>query len=256
MVRIFALSIFVVMTVACQLPVRPVSSEAHAALQAEMSRTYSAASIAHAALPKSDETPKPPPAESLDQLMKALQAAQKSTSFRAQLQSQINDDEADELTLEIVAPNRRRIRGHNLQIIIIGEDGYLSFGDKWQKAPRDPEAKAAVFKVANAPVFWGLAENAEARKFITIKSMAETTLTNTTLKDALATLFEYEMKDAFGKIGLNTLRTWVTKADGLPRKTEMAGEYEGRKSKATLTWVEYNAALTIEPPVLSERTKE
>jgi hypothetical protein len=220
-------------------------------VQAAMSKAYTAATTAKVVLPKADETPKPPPTQSLDQLLKALQAAQQSQSFRARLQSQINDDDADELTLEIVAPNRRRIFGHNLQIIIIGEDGYLSFGDKWQKAPRDPEAKAAVFKVANAPVFWGLAENAEARKFITIKNVTETTL-----NDAPATLFEYEMKDAFGKTGLNTLRTWVTKADGLPRKTEMAGEYEGRKSKATLTWVEYNAALTIEPPVLSERTKE
>ena len=181
----------------------------------------------------------------LDQLMAALTAAQKASFFRARLYSQINSEEPDILTLEIAAPNRRRIKGHNIEIIVVGEDGYLSFGSKWQKALRDPEAKAAVFRVANAPVFWGLTENEVARSFITMKSA-----TATTYEEQAATLFEYEMKDAFGKTGICTLRTWVTQADGLPRKTEMEGDYEGRHAKASLTWLEYNAALTIEAPQL------
>lgn len=185
------------------------------------------------------------PTAALDQLMKALAAAQQAKSFRARLNSQINDDEPDILTLEIAAPNRRRIKGHNIEVIVVGEDGYLSFGNKWQKAPRDPEAKAAVFRVANAPVFWGLTENDAARSFITMKSA-----TAATYEEQAATLFEYEMKDAFGKIGVCTLRTWVAQADGLPRKTEMEGDYEGRHAKAILTWLEYDVALVIEAPQL------
>ena len=186
-----------------------------------------------------------PTAVALDQLMAALAAAQKAQSFRARLNSQINNDEPDILTLEIAAPDRRRIKGHNIEIIVVGENGYLSFGSKWQKAPHDPEAKEAVFRVAQAPVYWGLAENEAARGFITMKSA-----TATTYEEQAATLFEYEMKDAFGKTGSCTLRTWVTQADGLPRKTEMEGDYEGRHAKAILTWLEYNAALTIEAPAL------
>jgi hypothetical protein len=199
-------------------------------------------------LPTATATPEPlnpPPAAALDELMKALQAAQHAASFRAQLKSQINDEESDDLNIEFAAPDRHRIKGHNLDIIIIGADGYLSFGSKWQKAPRDPQAKNSVFSVAQAPIFWGQAENEAARNALTIKSVTATTL------DGQATmLYEYEMKDAFGKTGLALLRTWVTKADGLPRKTEMTGEYEGRRSKATLTWVEYNAALAIEAPTM------
>ena len=181
----------------------------------------------------------------LDELMTALQAAQQAKSFRARLNTQINNEETDELALEIVAPDRRRIKGHNLEIIIIGEEGYLSFGNKWQKALRDPAAKTTVFKVAQAPVYWGKAENKAARGYITMKNV-----TPTTYEEQAATLYEYEMKDAFGKKGVCQLRTWVTKADGLPRKTEMSGAYEGRQSKATLTWLEYNAALAIEAPAL------
>jgi hypothetical protein len=186
-----------------------------------------------------------PSLAALDQLMTAFAAAQKKASFRARLNSQVNDDEPDVLTLEVLAPNRRRIKGHNIEIIVVGEDGYLSFGSKWQKALRDPDAQAAVIKVAHAPVFWGLAENEAARGFITMKSV-----TSTTYEEQAATLFEYEMKDAFGKTGVCTLRTWVTHADGLPRKTEMKGAYEGRNATAILTWLEYDAALKIEAPAL------
>jgi hypothetical protein len=186
-----------------------------------------------------------PTTVALDQLMTALTAAQQSKSFRARLNGQINDEEPDILTLEIAAPNRRRIKGHNIEIIVVGEDGYLSFGRKWQKAPRDPETKAAVFRVGQAPVFWGFGDNEAARSFITMKSA-----TATTYEEQAATLFEYEMKDAFGKTGVCTLRTWVLHADGLPRKTEMEGDYEGRHAKAILIWLEYNVALSIEAPAL------
>ncbi|NOT62318.1 MAG: hypothetical protein HOP19_19090 [Acidobacteria bacterium] len=193
------------------------------------------------ATPKVEASPSP----ALDQLMTALAAAQQAKSFRARLESQIEKEDPDELTLEIAAPDRRRIKGHNLEIIVIGADGYLSFGGRWQKAPRDPEAKANVFKVAQAPVFWGFAENEAARALITIKSVIPTTD-----NEQAVTLFEYEMKDAFGKTGVCRLRTWVNQTDGLPRKTEMEGDYEGRHARAVLTWLEYNAALTIEAPTL------
>lgn len=187
-----------------------------------------------------------PATVALDQLMAALTAAQQSKSFRARLESQIENEDPDELTLEVAAPDRRRIKGHNLEIIVIGEDGYLSFGgSRWQKAPRDPEAKNAVFTVAQAPVFWGATENEAARRFITLKSV-----TPTTQNEQAVTLFEYEMKDAFGKTGVCRLRTWVNRTDGLPRKTEMEGDYDGRRARAILTWLEYNAALSIEAPAL------
>lgn len=232
--RVFILTVLVALTSTC-----------HTAAQQPLRTSATTTKVALPAATATPESLNLPLAEALDQLMKALQEAQRAASFRAQLKSQINEDEADDLSLEIVAPDRRRIKGHNLDVIIIGDEGYLSFGSKWQKAPRDPQAKSTVVSVAQAPVFWGLAENDVARAAITIK-----TVTATTLDDKAATLFEYEMKDAFGKTGMATLRTWVTRADGLPRKTEMTGEYEGRRSKATLTWVEYNAALAIEAPAL------
>lgn len=229
--RIFVLTVLVALTSTC-----------HTAAQQPFKTTETTAQLTSAATP---EVLNLPAAEALDQLMKALQAAQQAASFRAQLNSQINDDEADVLAFDIVAPDRRRIKGHNLDLIIIGAEGYLSFGSKWQKAPRISEANNSIFSVAQAPIFWGPADNEAARQAITMKSVTATTLAETP-----ATLFEYEMKDAFGKTGVAALRTWVTKADGLPRQTEMTGEYEGRRSKALLKWLEYNASLTIEAPAI------
>ena len=241
--KVLCLSLLAVLAGACHA----VAQEARHSSSASNAPNVVAATV-KLPLAAASETSKPSAplaVEALDQLMTALQAAQQMKSFRAQLNSHINGEESDTLALEVVAPDRRRIKGHNLEIIIVGADGYLSFGSKWQKALRDPEAKAAVFKVAHAPVFWGKAENEAARGFITMKSV-----TPTTYEEQAATLYEYEMKDAFGKVGVCTLRTWVTQADGLPRKTEMQGAYEGRQAAATLTWIEYNAALAIEAPVL------
>ena len=38
--------------------------------------------------------------------------------------------------------------------------------------------------------------------------------------------------------------------NSLPRKTEVFGDYEGIKSRAVLTWLEYDAHLKIEVPVI------
>ncbi len=248
MLKVLSLSLLVLLTSTCHVVAQePQTAAATAKLPAASApdtpkAVPSAAPEAAIAKPTLEAVPA---AAALEQLMTALAAAQQSQSFRARLNGQINDEEPDILTLEIAAPNRRRIKGHNIEIIAVGEDGYLSFGRKWQKAPRDPETKAAVFRVGQAPVFWGFGDNEAARRFITMKSA-----TATTYEEQAATLFEYEMKDAFGKTGVCTLRTWVLHSDGLPRKTEMEGDYEGRHAKAILTWLEYNVALSIEAPAL------
>jgi hypothetical protein len=47
----------------------------------------------------------------------------------------------------------------------------------------------------------------------------------------------------------STAKTWVAVADGLPRKTETDGEFNGKKTKTFVTMSDYNADIKIEAPV-------
>jgi outer membrane lipoprotein-sorting protein len=43
-------------------------------------------------------------------------------------------------------------------------------------------------------------------------------------------------------------KTWLSEADGLPRKTETEGELDGKKTRTVVTISDYNADVKIEAP--------
>lgn len=183
----------------------------------------------------------------VDELLSVMRAAHARRSFRARMETEVNG-EAGGFEMEFVAPDRYRMRGKGFEFIIIGQDGYVKMENLWQRAPRDEADDSHTFNVGNAPVFWGAAASAKLKPLTTIKNVSETSIEGHAQK-----LFEYEMKDALGHQGRNFSRTWVNLKDGLPRKTEVFGDYEGIKSRAVLTWLEYDANLKIEAPVIQSQ---
>jgi hypothetical protein len=183
----------------------------------------------------------------VDEVLGVMRAAHARRSFRARMETEVNG-EAGGFDLEFVAPDRYRMRGKGFEFIIIGQDGYVKMENIWQRAPRDEADDSHTFNVGNAPVFWGAAAATKLKPLTTVKNVSETTVEGHAQK-----LFEYEMKDALGHQGRNFSRTWVSLPDGLPRKTEVFGDYEGTKSRAVLTWLEYDANLKIEAPVIQSQ---
>lgn len=187
-------------------------------------------------------------ATAVDELLSVMRAAHARRSFRARMETEVNG-EASGFELEFLAPDRYRMRGKGFEFIIIGQQGYVKMDQIWQRAPRDEADDSHTFNVGNAPVFWGAAAAAKLKPLTTIKNVSEVAGGGgQPLK-----LFEYEMKNALGHRGRNFSRTWVSLSDSLPRKTEVFGDYEGVKSRAVLTWLEYDAKLKIEAPVIQTR---
>ena len=194
------------------------------------------------------QVPEAVAATAVDEVLGVMRAAHARRSFRARMETEVNG-EASGFDLEFVAPNRYRMIGKGFEFVIIGQDGYVKMENIWQRAPRDEADDSHTFNVGNAPVFWGAAAAAKLKPLTTVKNISEI-MDETVLQK----LYEYEMKDALGHQGRNFSRTWVNLKDGLPRKTEVFGDYEGIKSRAVLTWLEYDANLKIEAPVLQPKS--
>ena len=180
-------------------------------------------------------------ATELDVLFNAMHAATARRSFRAKVEAEV-DGEKSGFELEFVAPDRYRMKSASFEFIIIGQDGYLKLDNQWQKAQRDETDTSNTFNVGNSPVFWSDAAIPKLKPHLTLKAVRATTLAGLP-----AQLVEYEMTDALGRKGHNQSRTWVGQ-DGLPRRTEMTGEYDGVKSHAVMTWLDYDSSLKIAPP--------
>jgi hypothetical protein len=182
----------------------------------------------------------------LDKLLAAMRAATAARSFRARIEAEVDGEKSD-FALDFAAPNHYRMSGAGFEFVIIGKEGFVKLGEQWQRAPKDEADDSNAFNVGNTPVFWDETTAARLKPLMTVKTVTDAALAGQAMK-----LYEYELKDAFGHKGGNTARTWISAADGLPRKTEVAGDYDGVKSKAVMTWLEYNADLKIEPPTLPQ----
>ncbi len=186
-------------------------------------------------------------ATAVDEVLGIMRAAHARRSFRARMETEVNG-EASGFDLEFAAPDRYRMLGKGFEFVIIGQAGYVKMDKIWQRAPRDEADDSHTFNVGNAPVFWGAAAAAKLKPLTTVKNVSEVAGDGPPQK-----LFEYEMTNALGHQGRNFSRTWVSLPDGLPRKTEVFGDYEGIKSRAVLTWLEYDARLKIEAPVIQTK---
>lgn len=182
--------------------------------------------------------------KALDELFDVMQAAQRHHSFRARMEAEVGDEKSG-FELEFAAPDRYRMRGKDFELVIIGDDGYLKLAEQWQRAPRDAADNSRSFNVGNAPVYWGAAAAVKLKPHTTVKAVSAVTVEGQPQK-----LFEYEMTEALGHQGRNYSRLWVSAADGLPRKTEVFGDYEGVKAHAVLTWLAYDTPVKIEAPVI------
>jgi hypothetical protein len=62
-------------------------------------------------------------------------------------------------------------------------------------------------------------------------------------------VYQYTQDNPMGMKVKSTAKTWLSVADGLPRKTESEGEFNGTKTKMLMTMSDYNADIKIDAPV-------
>lgn len=171
-----------------------------------------------------------------DFMSKAIRAQLDAKSFRARMESDFGGQSSTRV-VEFVAPDRFHMTSDIDEIIIVGPASYRrAKGGQWQKLPADMGSMINAFR--DPKIIEELGKGAE------VKFLGPDVL------DGTPTLvYQYTLKNAFGTSITSTSKTWIGAADSLPRKSESEAEINKQKSKTVMTYYDYNASISIEPPI-------
>lgn len=181
-------------------------------------------------------TPAPAAGGAVDSMVAAIQAQFAAKSYRARIE-QLSDTSGFKTTLEYVAPDRFRMVTPVTETIIIGSNTYMKPPTgQWQKVPGDVGEMISQFRDPK------MVE--ELRKSTDAKFLGTDSLDGVPVK-----IYQYTIKNAYGTNITSTSKAWVGESDNLPRKIEAEGEFNGKASKARITYYDYNTDIKIEPPM-------
>jgi hypothetical protein len=172
----------------------------------------------------------------VDFMKKAMRAQFDAKSYRARMESSYEGQNSTRI-MEFVAPDRFHMTSDIDEIIIVGSATYRrTKGGPWQKFPADVGGMVTAFR--DPKMIDELSKNTEI-KFL-----------GTDVLDGTPTLvYQYTTTNAFGSGMTSTSKTWIGTADSLPRKSEVEADVNNQKSKTTITYYDYNAGISIEPPI-------
>lgn len=180
----------------------------------------------------------------LDVLTKAMRGQLDAKSYRAHVTME-SGGVTNKMVIEYAAPDRYRMvndgqaagRAMRQEFVIVGGAAYLKApGGQWVKSPID--AGALVKQFRDPKMLEELAKTSDV-KFV-----------GPDVLDGVPTLvYQYTQNNPLGMNLKSTAKTWLAVADGLPRKSESEGEYNGVKTKTLMTITDYNTDIKIDAPV-------
>jgi hypothetical protein len=183
----------------------------------------------------------------LDVMTKAMRAQLDAKSYRAHVTSTLADGVPSKMLIEYVAPDSFRMTragqgggtdgDSTMEYVIVRGAMYMKTPDgAWAKSPVDASEMIKSFR--DPKMLDELAKTADV-KFIGPD----------TLDGAPMLVYQYTQNNPMGMNLKSTAKTWLSVADGLPRKTETEGEFNGQKTKTLITISDYNADIKIESPL-------
>lgn len=181
----------------------------------------------------------------LDVMTRAMRAQLDAKSYRAHVTSTLADGAPNKMIIEYVAPDRYRMvndmqvggKSLNQEFIIVGNGSYIKAPNgQWVKSPVDASEIVKGFR--DPKMLDELAKTADV-KFVGAD----------TLDGAPMLVYQYTQTNPMGLKMTSTAKTWLSVADGMPRKTESEGEFDGKKTKTLVTISDYNSDIKIESPV-------
>ena len=183
----------------------------------------------------------------LDVMTRAVRAQLAAKSYRARVTSSLGDETANNMLIEYAAPDRYHMTregqaggaGENakMEFVVVSGAMYLKTPDgRWVKSPVDAGQMIKAFH--DPKMVEEMAKTADV-KFVGPD----------TLDGAPMLVYQYTQNQPMGLNIKTTAKTWLSVADGMPRKTETEGMYEGKKIKTLVTIFDYNADIKIESPV-------
>jgi len=180
----------------------------------------------------------------IDVITKAMRSQIAAKSYRSRINQTSSNGTTTTMLVEYASPDRYHVvrdgqagnTDSKLEFLIVGKETYMKSGNgAWTKYPADMGSMIATFNDPKAIE--------ELNKGAEIKFIGPDTL------DGMPMLvYQYTLDNAGGLVGKVVTKTWVAVADGMPRKSESDGEYQGIKSKTILTVSDYNSDIKIELP--------
>lgn len=180
----------------------------------------------------------------LDVMSKAMRAQLDAKSFRAHIDATAGDGTSSTSVVEYVAPDRYRMvveaktgaQNVKLEYVVVGGATYIKGPDgRWVRTPVNA---GALIKGFRDPKMLD-----ELKKTTDIKFVGRDTLDGQPML-----VYEYTQTNPLGVKMTATSKTWLSAADGLPRKTETEGELDGKKTRTVVAISDYNTDIKIEAP--------
>ncbi|MCA1594119.1 MAG: hypothetical protein LC754_16000 [Acidobacteria bacterium] len=181
----------------------------------------------------------------LDVMTRAMRAQLDAKSYRAHITSSTDNGTNSTMVVEYVAPDRYRMtregqaggKAYNMEYVITGDGMFLKAPNgQWVKSPIDASEMIKAFR--DPKMLEELAKTGDV-KFI-----------GADVLDGMPMLvYQYTQTNPLGMKMKSTAKTWLAVTDGLPRKTETDGEFEGMKTKTLVTISDYNSDIRIESPI-------
>jgi outer membrane lipoprotein-sorting protein len=183
----------------------------------------------------------------LDVMLRAVRAQLDAKSYRAHVTSSLADGAPNKMTIEYVAPDRYRMIREG-QGGGAGENGKMEFvivnGAMYMKAPNGGWVKSPIDASQMIKAFRDPRMLDELAKTADVKLVGADTLDG-----APMLVYQYTQNNPMGMNLKSTSKTWLSVADGMPRKTETAGEFDGKKTTTLVTISDYNSDIKIDSPV-------
>ncbi len=184
-------------------------------------------------IPTATPTPFPTPANPGASLASIFKTWGNVKSLRAKMTSTGQPTGTQEMTMEVVMPDKFHMTGKDLDMYLIGKVFYMKIANKWQKMTMPPGIN---FDFANPQ-----------KIAATLGAQTDTKFLGAEILDGVPTLvYQYTTSIKGPPAQKYATKVWVGALDNLPRKSESEPK-PGQKT--TVTFYDYNADIAIKAPI-------
>ncbi len=173
------------------------------------------------------------PSDPTAALISSLKAQLALPAYRGNLESQFQG-KITSIIIEFIAPDRYWVKTDSMEAILIGKETYLNINGKWSKMGVDITSNISSFRDPKL-IETGISNV----KYIGTEQ----------LNGISASIYTYTSSaELNGQKMVAEAKIWISQADNLPVKMEVAGEVNGEKTFSTVTY-DYTSKVSIEAPM-------
>jgi len=169
----------------------------------------------------------------IEVLRKSTAAQLARKSFRALMDNSIGGYVLPSLQVEVVYPDRIRVKRSGFEVVSVGGKAMMKQGDKWSPAPEG---------VTNFIGAFGDSKNDEK---MYAQAVYAKSLGQTKIDDRVVNIYELHSK---GKAGLIKTKIFISPDDGLVRRVETKGEIKGKEAIFNAMLGDFGVPIAIELP--------